>query len=129
MNYKTMFWFGTFFIIISLWGMLIAHEYSLSGVVFLLGMAIVGFAYGNLTKSDKIPINTERVNKNIQTLNDILWGKEKKENTIKISPEQYWQISVRDRCRDTRDTRTGCYCYYGGCRGYCTFEQCPRRNT
>lgn len=128
MNYKNMFWFGLCFIFISLFGMLGAHEYSLSSVVFLLGMAIAGFAYGNLTKSDKLTINTEQVNKNIQTYNDFLWGKENNEPFVKITTEKYWQLSVQKGCGNIQYMRDRCYCIYGGRRGYCIFENCPRRN-
>lgn len=114
---------GLVLIAASLFGMLFCREFTISEMVFLCGIIIVGIAYSKIHEQPNNKINTGKVNENIQSLNDILWGKD----VIKLTPEQYWKMSVQDRCRDTGETWGACYCYYGGKRGYCTFERCPRR--
>jgi hypothetical protein len=88
MNYKNMFWFGSVFVLISIMGMTIAREYTVSSMVFILGMILIGCAYAKSPQPEGPAINTDQVNKNIQTFNNILWGKqEKKEDeydTIEI---------------------------------------------
>jgi hypothetical protein len=112
----------------SLFSMLVYHQFGIYEITFLIGIIIAGIAYAKLPDNQKLRINTTQVNKNIQSLNDILFGKEKTESTINLGQENYWQISIRDHCRDIRGEWDGCYCTYGGKRGYCNFKGCPRRN-
>jgi hypothetical protein len=70
-----MFWFGMFFILISAMGMVIAHEFALSQIVFIMGIVIAGYAYAKSQESGTIAIDTKKIDKKIQTLNDLLWGK------------------------------------------------------
>ena len=78
MKYKNMLWFGLVFVCISMGGMLVAHEFAVSEIVFIIGTIIAGIGYAKLLDSEKQAINTDRVNKNIQILNEILWGKQEK---------------------------------------------------
>jgi hypothetical protein len=64
--------------IICLFVMLIVHEYMISEIIFIVGLIAFGICYAKLPKGEKPEINTKKVNENIQTLNDILWGKEGK---------------------------------------------------
>lgn len=77
MNYNNMFWFGIFFILISAMGMFIAHEHSMSQIIFIIGIIISGYAYAKSPESGNITINTKKVNENIEAVNDLLWGKKK----------------------------------------------------
>ena len=76
-KYFYFIWFGGVLASISLYTMLSLHEFAISEIVFIIGVCIAGFAYAKMPK-DKPQINTEQISKNIQTLNDILWGDEKK---------------------------------------------------
>lgn len=57
-----------------LW-MVVGHEFVISEIVFVIGIIVAGIAYAKLPKEQKPDINTDKINKNIQTMNDILWGK------------------------------------------------------
>ena len=68
---------GIALILESLVGMLAFHEYGISEITFIGGLTLIAFVY--YVSAKPIPkINTEKVNENIQTLNDILWGKQEK---------------------------------------------------
>lgn len=71
-----MFWWGMCLCLISIMGMVIAREYSISEIVFIMGVIITGYAYAKTPESERnLTINTKKINENIQTFNDILWGK------------------------------------------------------
>jgi hypothetical protein len=125
-NFKAILYLGIILICTALFGMIYGHEYSVSQNFFIIGTILIGIAYAKGARFD-IEINTWRMNKNIQILNDLLLGKKKKNNTIKLFQEEYWQTSIQNHCPDIRETWEARYCHYGGRRGYCIFEQCPRR--
>lgn len=83
MNFKSpftllvMFIMGWVLMVIASVLMLYHHEYSIGQVTFLIGIILVGISYAKFPNDQKPPINTDQVNKNIQSLNDLLWGKEK----------------------------------------------------
>jgi hypothetical protein len=83
------FFVGCGLILISLIGMTGANEYKISGIVFIIGIILAGVNYSYPPDDKKIQINTEEVNKNIQTLNDALWGKEEKKE------DEYDSIEVK----------------------------------
>jgi len=72
------FVFGTSMILLSLVIMLYNHEFTLSGIIFIAGIIIVGIGYASLPDSEEQTINTKQINKNLQTFNDVLWRKGKK---------------------------------------------------
>jgi hypothetical protein len=103
-------------------GMIYGHEYLVSGGCFLAGIALIGVACANENRLSKSP---NGVNKNIQNFNDVLWGKEKE--TVTLTPEQYWQISVQQNCKYKEYTGQVYYCDHGYRKKYCLFERCPWR--
>jgi hypothetical protein len=77
-NYLKLVKIGFILACISIFGMIFIHEFSICELLFILGITIAGFGYAKLPPSEKIPVNTEKINKNLQDLNDVLWGEEKK---------------------------------------------------
>jgi hypothetical protein len=69
--------FGSIVILVSLFGMIYCHEFSISESLFIIGGVIAAFGMLSSQKLPKPKINTGQINKNIQSLNDLLWGKEK----------------------------------------------------
>jgi len=121
---KIFFWsIGFPFVFISLVGMLLIHEFLLSGILFILGIIFVGFAFADPPHFGKININ--QINKNVQNYNDALWGKQKE--PVKEMNEYDWQNTIQNQCIDIRKRFGGNYCVYGCHQGYCRFEKCPRR--
>jgi hypothetical protein len=81
---------GIVCIFFSLVWMLFGHEFTISEPVFLFGIIITSISYIKLHPEDKPKINTDQVNKNIETYNGILWGKEKEKD-----PEETVTITIK----------------------------------
>jgi hypothetical protein len=77
-NNQSIFCLGIFFICLSLFSMIFLHEYTISGAIFLLAIGLTGIAFAKLPDEEKPPVNTKKMNENIQALNDLLWGEEEK---------------------------------------------------
>jgi hypothetical protein len=83
MKPKTIYYAGALLVFFSIAKMIYIHEFAISSVIFLTGIILIGYGHAKSTrlpmvdpKEDASPkINTEQIQHNLQTLNDILWGK------------------------------------------------------
>ena len=75
MNFKTLFFIGEGILFVSLIAMICGYKPSVFSVTFIIGIVIAGYAYTQIPEGEQISKTYEKANKNIQTLNDILWGK------------------------------------------------------
>jgi hypothetical protein len=66
------------------------YNYVIPDIIFIMGVIFAGYSYAKCP--DKPKINSDRANKNLQTFNDTLWGKEKEKD-----PEEIITITVKRR--------------------------------
>jgi hypothetical protein len=68
---------GIFLISISIVGMVFLREYFNSQLVFVAGVVLFGIGYAKIAKREETKKKLENANANIETLNEMLWGKKK----------------------------------------------------
>jgi cell division protein FtsW (lipid II flippase) len=79
MNFKVILYSGLILVCVSILGMVYFHEFSMFEIAFIIGMVLFGVAYAKYPEDvETQELRIKRINKNIQTLNDVLWGKQEK---------------------------------------------------
>lgn len=83
---------GAGLIVGSLILMFTVHEFMYSDIGFIIGVVLIGLACARNKK-----INTDQMNKNIQTMNDALWGKPEKKEDKKITNITLYRMTLHER--------------------------------
>ena len=77
MHFKHVLIIGIILTCGSLLSMLYLHEFTVSTVVFIIGIVVSGVAYDKI-KKDGAQSGMNQISENIQLLNNVLWGEDKK---------------------------------------------------
>ena len=79
MKLKAILSLGAGIIFLALIGIVWCHEYAVSEFMFIIGLILCGIAYAKLSRGDEtLEQKAERINKNVQILNDVFWGNQER---------------------------------------------------